>query len=336
MAKPSNDPSNYIGMALQTAKDAEQGSQFFFFKHLEGSGFEVEPDIETEREGGDGQEAGLRYKTKITSDGAVVSNARPGVTGRLPAFALGQDTVASIAANLHDHTAFPAASLPYLTTEQRAPEDLIERTTNNMYTGLTWEWEAGKPLKLNGAFMCGGSIALRDSASALTVTRETAKPFQYPGASVLFAVNDGIGGGQATSIVVTKGKVEVKRGVDDDIQTTSLTREDVVPLTFDVDVDCTLRYEDRNLYKRVFYGGGSQIVTELATGSLKLFSARGSFFHGLNLPLLDVTGAKLNRLDPDGKTVYVDVAAMSIKNATHSIWTLTRTTDATGYLVPPS
>lgn len=336
MAKITNDPSNYFAFAVQSAKGTEQTSGFFFTKHLDGTGYEVDPSVQREREGGDGQEVGLSYKDKITADGGAVHYARPQHAARSAAVALGQDTVLAtdVASTLFEHVAAPVASVPYLTMEQRAPDDLVERAFDQVITGISWEFEAGKPLKITTPFISGGSMVLRESASALTPTRETAKPIQYPGASVLFAINDGAGGAQATSLVVTKGKIEFKRTTDDDLQTTGLNREDVPLLTQDTDLDITLRYVDRNIYRKAYYGGGSNLLTDMATGSFKIHSARGSFYHSVNLPLVEVAGVKLNRLDPDGKTVYIDVAAMSIKNATNSIWTQTRTTDATAYTTP--
>ena len=43
-------------------------------------------------------------------------------------------------------------------------------------------------------------------------------------------------------------------------------------------------------------------------------------------PQLHMVGAKPNRLDPDGKTMYIDCAAMSYKGATHSFWSQIRDT----------
>jgi hypothetical protein len=332
VARPTNDPSNYFATARQSAKDVE-GTSFFFYKHLEGTGFDTEMDADAVREGGDGQEVGLHYKTAITADGGIVVNARSEVTGRLCAYGLGQEpTVGSIAAGIQRHVAAPAASVPYLTAEQLAPADVLERSTNNIISGLTWEFEAGKPIQLTAQMVHGGSVTRRDAASALAVTREVIKPFMYPGASIAIQVNDS-GGGAATAVAVTKGKVEVARGVDDDIRTTGLNREDIIPLTFDTNVDVTIRYEDRQLWQRVHYGVSSQIQIDLATGTLNLFSQRGSFSHRLNVPVIDWTGVKLNRLDPDGKTVYVDLAGMSVKHASHAIFTETVTPDPTSYLL---
>ena len=55
----SNDPSNYISIGVQSAKDTV-ATTFYYFKHLSGSGFDVTQEIQSEREGGSGREIGLR------------------------------------------------------------------------------------------------------------------------------------------------------------------------------------------------------------------------------------------------------------------------------------
>jgi hypothetical protein len=336
MAKPTNDPITYLAAGVQSAVNVDATS-FYFFKHLDGSGHEPEADIQSEREGGDGQESGLRYIQKNVSDGAVNVNGRPGAMGRLWAWALGQASVAEITpstALIKEHTAFSGASQPLLTFEQRAPDDLIERTTNNIITNLEETWEAGNPLKLTAQYMSGGSLGRRSTASALTPTRETTLPIQYPGASVSLTVNDSAGGAAATTIKITKGKITVKRGVDDSLQTTGLNRDDILGLTFDIDFEGTARYESLELYRNVYMGAGTTMLTEVATGTFNLFSARGSFSHRVNIPVMNITAAKVNRLDPDGKTTFVDFVGASIKNATNSIFAVTRSGDASGYLAP--
>jgi hypothetical protein len=48
---------------------------------------------------------------------------------------------------------------------------------------------------------------------------------------------------------------------------------------------------------------------------------------------MDITGAKIARLDPDGKTVYVDIAGSSRKHASYAVFAETFTSEATSYLV---
>jgi len=324
--RPTNEPANYFAFGNQSAKDTE-ATTFHFPKHLDGSGFEVDIQFDSIREGGDGQEVGLRYKKFITADGQLIVNSRSGVAARLWAGVLGADTVGTgAAASIARHTAAPAASLPYFTVEQAHGPNL-ERTTNNVFTSLRLEGEAGMPWKLTAAFINGGTVSFRNVASALTPARETQKPAFYPNGCYMI---DGLAS-YATDL--TKWSVEVNRNVDDNIQTTGLQRDDVVPLNFDVNVDATVKLTSRELYRSVIYSGGSSIPVTFPTGSLDLTqivsiaTGFGSCIQRVVCPLIEWVDAKVNKLDPDGKTVYVDLVGMGIKSATSAIFAVTDTTD---------
>jgi hypothetical protein len=322
--RSTNEPSNYYAIGKQSAKDTD-ASTYTFLRHLDGSGFDVSEDIESVREGGDGQEVGLRYKTAVSADGAAVSNARPEIAARLFAWALGADTagtltgigtVASGVAN--EHVIVPTSTLPYLTVEQYWA-DKVERAPNTQITNLDLEFEAGRPFKLTAQHICGGSHYARPVASALTASRETTPPFFYPGASVTLL---GVAGAK-----MTKGKISIARNLDTDIRTTGLNREDVVGQTFDVSIEGTIKYESATtLYDLQNYGGanGTQIPFDLATGALVIAQNNGTGttfrYMELGVNAFHLTDARVNRLDPDGKTMFVDFVAQGYKSATHQIY----------------
>lgn len=332
--RATNEAANYFAIGKQSAKDTE-ATTFLFLRHLDGTGLEMDTTTQAEREGGDGQEVGLVYKSAISMDGAAVANARAEYAGRILAYILGADTVgiatgaASGMANIH--TSAPTtlgASAPYLTIEQLYG-DKIERVSNALPNELTIEGEAGRPIKLTANFVGGGTPYSRNAAaSALTPTRETGQPFFYPGASVVI---DGAG-----NTKITKFKQTIRRTLDEDIRTTQLFREDVVQLNFDTDLEFTLKYEDATLYDNIQYGGGTVVPINLATGSFKIYSetAAGtqSRFIETNVPVHRYTGARLNKLDPDGKTVYIDVTAMGVKAATHQIFARVQTASAAAFV----
>lgn len=330
---PTNDPNNYLAMAKQSALDTD-GTTFHFFKHLDGSGFDVEEDTDRVREGGDGQEVALTYRTMVKGDGNIVALNRSNTAGRLWAAVLGGDSIATAGvASLARHTSFPQSSLPYFTVEQRYA-DVIERSLNNQITTLSVEGEAGKPWRLTAAFLNGGTITFRDVASTLTPARQNDKPVFYPGGSYQF---DGFASyGQD----VTKWKVEVTRGVDDGIQTTGLNRADLVPLNFDVNVDATVKYTSKDFYRRVQYTAGSNVPVQLPTGSIDfaqlsmIQTASGVFASALSrivVPLLEWVDAKVNKLDPDGKTMYLDVVGMNVKGTTSAIFAVNDTNELAAY-----
>lgn len=322
--RPTNEPSNYFALGKQSAAKTE-ATTFHFMRHLDGTALELDEEIESVREGGDGQEVGLRYKTAISMDGQAVANDRAEIGARMFAWTLGGTaattpqglgTVASGIAN--EHIAVPTSALPYLTVEQFWGDE-VERVSDVQSDGLTVEGESGRPLKLTMSLVGGGTPYRRDAASVLTAVRETSEPFFFPQASVVI---DGAG-----NTKITKFKIDVKRNVDKDIRTTELFREDVIGLTFDVDMEFTLKYEDKALYDKVHYGSGSQVPVALATGSFRIFRTSGAGttlrYQEIGVNNMQYTGARVNKLDPDGKTMYIDVTAMGIRSATHQIYSKT-------------
>lgn len=327
--RATNEAANYFAIGKQSAKDSE-ATTFLFLRHLDGTGLELDTQIQTEREGGDGQEVGLVYKSAISMDGAAVANARPEYAARVLAYILGANAAGTVPAGsagasvCQIQVAAPTslgASGAYLTLEQMFG-DKIERVSNAQPNEVTIEGEAGRPIKISANFVGGGTPYARNAAaSALTPTRETGQPFFYPGASVTI---DGAG-----NTKITKFKQTIRRTLDEDIRTTQLFREDVVALNFDTDLEFTLKYEDATLYDKIQMGGGTVVPIDLATGSFQIFSAQGAGttyrFIETNVPVHRYTGARLNKLDPDGKTVYIDVTAMGVKGATHQFYSRVQT-----------
>ncbi len=323
--RATNEPTNYFAFGFQTAKDTE-ATTFQFLRHLDGTGFDIDETVESVHEGGDGQEIGLRYKTAISANGQMVLNARPEIGHRIAVAALGADTATApqgigttTASGLcNQHTAVPTSAMPYLTVEQYWA-DAVERGVNALVTGLTIEWEAGRPIKMTPEFVVGGTAYRRAAASALTPTRETGKPFMYPFASVTL---DGAG-----NTKITKGSIKVSRNVDTDIRTTGLNPEDAVVQTFETEVALTLKYEGSTLYDKVKYAGGTQVPVDLATGALSLYSLFGSGtnvrYQEFGVNQFHYTQARVNRLDPDGKTMYIDVTGEGYKGATHQAYVRT-------------
>lgn len=316
--RASNDPNDYFAIGVQAAKGTP-ASSFYFLKHLQGTAFDVAEQWQSDREGGSGQEVGLRYKTQVKIDGSAVAYSRPDITGLALALVLGQDVVTPATGGLVDHTLTPVASQPYFTAEQRWA-DQVERVSNGKVNQLDIEFEAGLPLKLTAAFLTAGPGAA--GGSGMTPVRETSPPFYYPGASAVLS-------GGASGAKLTKGSFSLQRGLDDAIQTTDLFREDLVGQTQDYDFAGTVKFEDPTLWRKAHYAdsagaAGSQITAAIATMGFDLFAAQGSESVRLAQPVLQVTGAQPNRLDPDGKTIYVDLAALSIKSATYPFFGVVR------------
>lgn len=331
--RTTNDPSNYFAVGVQSGKDVE-ASTFYFLKHMDGTGFDVEPDIASERLGGGGREVGLRYKTGIKADGQLVSYGWPDGTGRMLAWAGLVDVPSVLIAttagnNLVNHFLHSGGTvLPYLTTEQ-AWADETERTSNCVVTDLKIEGQAGKPIKFTEQFISAGTP--RIPSTTLSPTREAGGPYMESGASAIVEVFDGTpgeGGGpvNATSAELTKWSVGIKNTVDDAIRTLGLQRADVTYENVDYDLDGTLRYTDKAIWQQIQFNGG-QLANHnfLATGNFvfftrPLFESQASQPMEIQMPGAEFSAAKVNRLDPDGKTMYLDFTAMNIAGPTWSLF----------------
>lgn len=342
----TNDPTNYFAIAQQSAKDVD-GTVFYFTKHLSGTGFDVAVDQSSEREGGAGREVSLRYRTKVTADGSFIAYARPDFAGRVLALALFQDTVTAGPSTVPSgpyystHSIFSGASVPLYFTAEQAWADMVERTGNCVISSLKFEGDAGKPVKMTTAFMSGGTP--HSLAGAQTAVREAAFPFMYPGASAnIIFQGSGVGLGQASSTQLTKWSLEIKNALDGNIQTNALNREDMLLLTSDYDIDATIKYINSAIWEQIDYGGGSTVPTGLITsGNFTFYSPEAGTRGGQNdlssltlfAPFIEFPSVKVNRLDPDGKTMYLDVVASTRNIGTSSLQATIVSPASTSYAV---
>ena len=326
----TNDPTNYLAIGMQSAKDVD-ATNFYFLKQLDGSGFDVNVDIASERVGGSGREIGLRYRKKVTGDGQYVAYAQPDFLGRVLTAALWQDTVVAGPSQgvgnpyYSTHSIFSGASVPLYQTIEQNWADATERTGNCIISDLKLEGAAGMPVKVSAQFVSGGTS--HTQGTPLTAAREAAFPLMSYGGSVGFVLGGtsfGAGGGYgigASSLQLTKWSLDVKNAVDDSIQTIALNREDVLVLTQDFEVSGTIKYIDRSIWYTNWYGQGSQVPTGfLEPAQFFFYTPNPSAMSAtIFMPFIEITSLKVNRLDPDGKTMYYDFVAASRNIGTSSL-----------------
>lgn len=338
----TNDPANYLAIGMQSAKDVD-ATTFYFLKHLDGSGFDVNIEQGRERVGGSGREVGLTYRSKVTSDGQYVAYAQPDVAGRILTAALWQDTVVAGPSQgsgnpyYSTHSIFSGGSQPLYQTIEQTWADETERVANCIVSDLKIEGEAGKPVKFTAQFVAGGTV--HTQSSVLTPAREGTLPFMVPGGSAaILAAGSAFGGGGgygagASSLQLTKWAVEIKNTVDDGIQTVALNREDVLVLTQDFDITGTFKYINAAFWNVVNYGQGSQVPTGAIENGQFFFYTANASAQSLSLftPFLEFTGLKVNRLDPDGKTMYIDFTASTKNVGTSSLQAVVVSGASTSY-----
>lgn len=311
MGYSSADPRNYLAIAKQKSAAEEATEGFKFLKYLGDSGLKHDIESESVFEGGDGQDQGLHYRSKTKPDGQVVAYARPDMFTYLSAWALGSAAAVGTSAGVGTSIYTPNATVPFLTVEQAwGGGNQIDRVTGAIVSGFQVEGEAGAPWKVTCPIIGGGTPYFRDgAASALSAVLESGDPAMYAGGAYLI---DG-----ATSLDITRFTYNFQRNVDDDLFTTNTFRRKVIPLSRQVSVDFQVIWQDQAIYRNVLYGGGSFVPPNLATGAFRaqrLLSA--SQLIQIDVPLLRYTNVEVNRLEPDGQTVVLDVSAMAAKGGT--------------------
>src|SRR4051812_22510228 len=112
----SNDPKDYLAIGKQSAAGTE-ATTFKFVKYLTG-GLDVAQENETIYEGGDGQDPGLVYKSRVKPDGSFDVYARPDTFTYLAAWAMGSGVDPASTAAVASHIYTPNSTVPFLTVEQ--------------------------------------------------------------------------------------------------------------------------------------------------------------------------------------------------------------------------
>jgi hypothetical protein len=329
--RATNEPLNYFAFGVQSAINVD-ATVFYFTKHLSGSGFETQSDFKAERVGGAGREIGLIYKNMVKADGSLITYAWPDGAARLLTIALGTDASQSYLASpgngapsqyLSKHYIWSGgATLPYLTMDQTWADE-SERTTNCQLTELKIEGESGLPIKLTAPFISGGTP--HQATVALAPVREGGQPLMFPNASAALEVfSEGTGAlGKGSTSELTKFNIDVKNALDESIQTLALNRTDVVWETVDFNLDGTVKYTDKNIWNQVNYQGGSQVQVNLATGNFTFFTrspSDASMCLLIKVPIAVFGDVKVNRLDPDGKTMMMDFTALTQGGPTAALY----------------
>jgi hypothetical protein len=310
MGYSSADPRNYLAIGRQ-ADATTEATSFKFLKYLGDSGFDVGITAESVFEGGDGQDQGLHYRSQTRPDGSFDVYVRPDAFAFLSAYVLGSGVTPASTAAIASHLYTPNATMPYLTVEQAwGGGNKIDRVSGALLTGMTVTGEAGAPWRITTPFVGGGTPYYRDgAASALSPSLETGDPAMYAGGAYL--VNG------ATEVDIRRFTYNFARSVDDGLFTVNTFRRKVVPLSRTVSLDFQMIWQDQSIYNQIAYGGGSVTPESLATGS---FHAErrltASQLVAIDVPNLRYTSVGVNRLEPDGQTVVLDVSAMGVKAGT--------------------
>lgn len=308
----SADPNALVAVGIQTALGTPQttGPKFRFARFL--SGTDAAPDEQTqfEREGGDGLDVGLVYKTAQKAAGQIVVNARPEILGPLLAAVPAGATWAGGSAPAVHTFQTSHASHPWMTILIQHPGSALGMIYSDAhFSALNISGQGGQPWKITMPFT---AITHGASFTAVTPTSYADDPFYYYSNPTY--VMDGVADSDITAFTIG-----VALTLDEQVQSQSLSLDELPVLKRDTTISITRRFENPYQWQHIYYGASSNITptTAVATGSFRADALYGSGAGlrsiSLNVPLIGYQGDKITELDPDGKTVYETISGIALR-----------------------
>jgi hypothetical protein len=327
MAISTADPNAFLAVGMQSALGTPQttAGKLRFAKYLSGTNFNDAPEVVFLREGGDGLDWGFGYKKSQKTEGQIVINLRPEITGQLfqgmPAGATWGG--ASLMAQHIFMTGH--ASFPWMTLFCQFPgSTMIHMISDVLFTGFTVEAMSGEPLKLTLPFI---GINHGASAAAIVPTYINENPFIYH-----FNPSYQIDG--AADSAINSWKIDAGLGIEE-LQAQSFKLDDIAVQNRDFNFEVTRRYTNSSQWSKILFGGGIVATNTVPTGAFRAYNNYGATpaFASIdfNLPLIGYADDNLTELDPDGKTVYETVTGKALKSATHAMIVTLNNTHASAY-----
>lgn len=325
----SADPNAYVALAIQSAQGTPQATpaKWRFAKYSQGNSFAVTPAVVDLREGGDGLEIGVAYKSGIEVSGQIVCYPRPEFLGQALALIPGGATWlgASDPAVHRFHTNH--ASHPWSSMQVAHPgTDLVQLLSDVRFTGYTLLGRAGMPWQLTMPFR---AITIGASSGIALVPSYTPQEefFLYHGNPSYLI--DGVADSTIESI-----SIQLALGIEP-LQAQSVYLDTIPVQNRKIDVQITRRYQDATLWKKIHLGGGVAATTSVATGALSVlnqFGAGASLkYFKTDLGLLSYRNNVLTELNPDGQTIKETVSAVALKTASAGLVHELRNAHASAY-----
>jgi hypothetical protein len=244
----------YFGLAKQSAFNTPLAPTAFP-RWLDGSGVEPDAQFEELPEGDGSQDMSLVFKTKQLWKPKLVFYPRPQELGEIVAAMMGagSDTVTGAAApythtfTIKDAPAYYSIEMGMTDPAVPAANRWIVRVQDCVLTNFDLEGEANRPLKTTAEYV-GRKAQLLGTAA--TVTLEAADCMRF--VNGVFTIN-----GSDLSARITKFKITVNRGVDDNIMTNEITPKDFIWGSRKISIDFEILYDSNDFMRLVYFGGTS-------------------------------------------------------------------------------
>ena len=321
MTQSSNQ--GYIGIGSQTTQKTTAVTPSQYIQYLSD---DIAPEIDSEilAEGGDGKYSVSSVKTQHREKIGFSFYARPKVSAQLYAALLGNDTPSHLTTTPFYHTIIPKTTeqvQPWLTVEKMlvsTTNSRVHRITGAKISAITLEAEAGMPVTqtVEGTGITG---ALRTTSNSPTY--ETGNPFSfYHG---VYHVNQPT----TTNFDIKSFSLKISSENDEAIQTTALTRRDIINLKWAVEMTLGLVYNDYTMFAKANYNAGTTVSESFSDGSINLILKTNAGTTSerrlaINIPKVRLEAHQLP-LNPAAETLEQPLSGIGLKQSTTELVTVT-------------
>lgn len=338
MSYSSANTDYYVAITKQSAKGTSATSGFTKIDITSGSDpMAHEMDEIEQRSMRTGKNPGRSIKGAHKIGGSFPLLAQPDIIAQLWSYALGSCSVTpatTAAPAIHVITA--SDTLPYLSIATKYVVD--EFATDCRIKEIKVTGEAAQEIKMDVTWLgCSvEKITADDTAgvSAADYQDDYGDTFKYAGGT--YTIDNGL-----ESTDIRNYSITYTNEFDEDLITTTQTRNDLPFLRRMCPVEFTLVYEDQDLWDKVYYGATAATTVSAGFYSGGQFTALHTHGSGtatkeyqMDIGEVVVTDAKITGIDPDGKTIELAVVGKGfVSTATNTILAVTaKNTNDTSYL----
>lgn len=336
--RSTSSSAHYVGVGKQSVKGTGVSPTVF-------APYQGDVDLDSGQDAADVREAGVgpylarRMKTKHDPNGGFGMAVRPKTFAQFAAWFLGADASAS-AGSLYDHTATPAETNTPVSVEQAAgvSGDIIERFVDGYFKSLVLSGKGNEDVMSKFAWF---ALTPTWQSTAASPSYESGVSGSTPGGpyrnhEAAFTID----GSSASNVESWEIGLEWK--YDEDLRLSKVTRGQTLKLELTGKVkvrqliDASTMVDD---YRKGVYGSTTGTAADknlFSAGSLVVALDNG--LSSTNLRQLTVTLPAItwdkndySKLNPDGKTMYLDREGTVAKSGSAFVTMVSRTADSAAY-----
>lgn len=292
-----SDERNYFGFGFQSVKGTAVAPTKFA-AYVDEIQFAHGQQVQAVREGGDGPYVARTVKNAYLPADRFAMAIRPDIAAAAFAALLGKDTVTG-ASDPYTHTITPDPDMDWLTVERNIGDDVTERHVDSVISSI--ELDVRKRDQGPEPRLTCDALAISPAfeTSPTSDSYENFSPFARSEAA--WTINS------ASNSNVESCRVTAAWTYDDRILSDPVTRQTLVKLRLDIDIELVLimaSATEESFYRAVHYGTTSGTVASETVygGNLAVLFDRAADDRSfkLDLPAVDWVNAELTEPSPAG------------------------------------